>query len=189
MNETAAKIHKIIQQEQLFFGRNLTEQEIQAIHKRVAFELKHKGHEQQHSEMALILLGSLFVSQILIGIWKKRHPTSYHWATLFGLWWVPLFMGIKAGNGRFIAFHLTFSIANSWIMYKALERPLRSWVPKLVYAWYALLYKISYGTGVLGYIIVMIAFFHVPGLLTGARIDTEASIFEVHLPTLKSDFI
>lgn len=38
---------------------------------------KHKGHEQMHAEMFLILLGTLVLAHIALTIWKKRHFRSY----------------------------------------------------------------------------------------------------------------
>jgi RING finger protein 121 len=48
------------------------------------------GHESAHSEMLLIILIALLVSQIGINLWKKYHPRSFNNATLLGLWLVPL---------------------------------------------------------------------------------------------------
>lgn len=38
---------------------------------------KHKGHEQMHVEMLLILLVTLVIAQISLVQWKKRHFKSY----------------------------------------------------------------------------------------------------------------
>lgn len=38
---------------------------------------KHKGHESMHAEMALILLVTLIVAQIVLVQWKTRHFKSY----------------------------------------------------------------------------------------------------------------
>lgn len=37
------------------------------------FHEKHKGHEQMHAEMFLILIVTLIVAQIVLVEWKKRH--------------------------------------------------------------------------------------------------------------------
>jgi RING finger protein 121 len=175
------RIADISRQETVFFGRELTDEELLAIQKRVAFEFEHRGHESEHSKMALILLGSLFVSQIAISGWKRRSPRTYNTATLLGLWLVPFFLGLRSGHWRFVIVHISFSIANGWIVFKALESPLRSWVPKAVYSWYAWVYAVSYSVGAIGYFIILLAFFHVPAMITGATIESEAHIFEVCL--------
>lgn len=38
---------------------------------------KHRGHEQMHMEMFLILIVTLVVAQIALVQWKKRHFKSY----------------------------------------------------------------------------------------------------------------
>lgn len=38
---------------------------------------KHRGHESMHAEMALILIATLIVAQILLVQWKTRHFKSY----------------------------------------------------------------------------------------------------------------
>ena len=38
---------------------------------------KHRGHESMHAEMALILVGTLIVAQIVLVQWKIRHFRSY----------------------------------------------------------------------------------------------------------------
>ena len=167
VNLTEAKIAHLIHQQSTFLGRPLTHDEIEMVHRQVAFDREHAGHESQHSKMALILLGSLIASQFLIGYWKRKSPSSYHLTTLLGLWIVPWIMGIQAGNWRFVIVHFLFSICNSWIVYRAMESPMRPRTPKLVYAWYSWVYTISYAIGVFGYVVLLMAFFHIPGLITG----------------------
>ncbi|KAE9419622.1 hypothetical protein Angca_005081, partial [Angiostrongylus cantonensis] len=38
---------------------------------------KHRGHEQMHLEMMLILVVTLVVAQVFLVQWKKRHFKSY----------------------------------------------------------------------------------------------------------------
>ncbi|VDN20868.1 unnamed protein product [Gongylonema pulchrum] len=46
---------------------------------------KHRGHEQMHMEMFLILIVTLVVAQIALVQWKKRHFKSYQYYTESGL--------------------------------------------------------------------------------------------------------
>ncbi|KAJ2994302.1 hypothetical protein HDV02_001696 [Globomyces sp. JEL0801] len=80
----------IIKDEERYLGRRLTPDEIQMVKDRVAYLREHEGHEAQHSEMLLIILGGLIVSQIAMTVWKKYHIRSYNMATLTGLWLVPM---------------------------------------------------------------------------------------------------
>jgi RING finger protein 121/175 len=121
-----------------------------------------KGHEQAHSEMVLIILSTLVISQILISIWKKYHLKTYNLATLLGLWLVPLIISVSKAYTTFILIWIIFSIFNTIIVKKALESPMIPSTPRLVYYWYQKVYDLSYGVGVLGYFIALMAFFHLP---------------------------
>ena len=56
-------------------GRELTPQE--ELHERhVKFHEKHRGHEEMHLQMFLILIISLLLAQIILVEWKKRHYRS-----------------------------------------------------------------------------------------------------------------
>lgn len=46
-------------------------------------------------------------------------------------------------------------------MRKAAMKPISGTTPRLVYKWFNAIYKISYGLGIIGYIIMMMAFFGV----------------------------
>jgi len=41
-------------------------------------EEKHRGHEQMHAEMILILFGAMLLAQVILVLWKLRHKRSYH---------------------------------------------------------------------------------------------------------------
>lgn len=88
-------IEEIIKSEEEYLQRKLTPQEIELIQERIAYLREHQGHDAQHSEMLMIILGSLFVSQILMSLWKKYHIQSFNIATLLGLWIVPLVLFIN----------------------------------------------------------------------------------------------
>jgi RING finger protein 121 len=128
--------------------------------------------------MLLIIIASLLISQMLISLWKRFHPRSYHLSTLLGLWLVPLVMSISSGYTRFIIIWSLFSIANGFIVMRALESPMKSSTPRLVYYWFQKVYDVSYFVGMCGYVIMLFAFFHLP-MLFGASIDGEADIFMV----------
>jgi len=54
------------------FKRELTPQE-ELRRQHMQFHEKHKGHEQMHAEMFIILIVTLLVAQIILVEWKKRH--------------------------------------------------------------------------------------------------------------------
>ncbi|XJO70609.1 hypothetical protein BDV3_000261 [Batrachochytrium dendrobatidis] len=189
---------QVIIREQYRLGRPLTPQEKAEIGKTLIFLKEHQGHETQHAEMALIVIGSLFLSQIGIFIWKKYNASSFNIATLLGLWLVPMTMGAYAGNYRFVVVWAMFSIFNSYIVKLALEFPMKSSTPKLVYKWYAWVYNVAYVTGAIGYCITMIAIFHISAILGITTLQGEGVVFEtgvlilfygLYFGTLGRDFV
>lgn len=36
------------------------------------------GHEEMHAKMVLVMFGTLFAGQILLFMWRKKHPRSYN---------------------------------------------------------------------------------------------------------------
>ncbi|KAH9251214.1 hypothetical protein BASA81_010909 [Batrachochytrium salamandrivorans] len=189
---------EVIQREQYRLGRPLTQDEKAEIGKTLKFLQEHQGHETQHAEMILIIIGSLILSQIGITFWKRYHMASFNITTLLGLWLVPMMMAAYAGNYRFVMIWCIFSIFNSYIVKLALESPMKSSTPKVVYKWYSWIYNLAYVTGAIGYFITILAIFHVAAILGVATLEGEASIFEMgvivlfyglYFGTLGRDFV
>ncbi|KAI9097031.1 hypothetical protein DFS34DRAFT_622239 [Phlyctochytrium arcticum] len=175
----------------------LSDEDQRLLEAEARFAEEHKGHEKQHATMALILIFGLIFSQLGILVWKKYHMKSFQWATLLGLWLVPPIMGLQAGNWRYIGVWGLFSLMNGWIVRLTMTVPMQSRTPRLVYRWYTRVYHLSYAVGMVGYVIVLIAFFHVP-LVVGITTDTEVKIFEngvillfygLYFGTLSRDFV
>jgi hypothetical protein len=59
------------------FRRELTPQE-ELRRQHMQFHEKHKGHEQMHAEMFIILIVTLLVAQIVLVEWKKRHYRLFY---------------------------------------------------------------------------------------------------------------
>ncbi|NXP71268.1 RN121 protein, partial [Ramphastos sulfuratus] len=120
---------------------------------------KHRGHEAMHAEMVLILIATLVVAQLLLVQWKQRHPRSYNMVTLFQMWVVPLYFTIKLNWWRFLGIWVLFSAVTAFVTFRATRKPLVQTTPRLVYKWFLLIYKISYATGIVGYMAVMFTLF------------------------------
>ncbi|KAM6342329.1 E3 ubiquitin ligase RNF121 isoform 1-T1 [Podargus strigoides] len=120
---------------------------------------KHRGHEAMHAEMVLILIATLVVAQLLLVQWKQRHPRSYNMVTLFQMWVVPLYFTIKLNWWRFLVIWVLFSAVTAFVTFRATQKPLVQTTPRLVYKWFLLIYKISYATGIVGYMAVMFTLF------------------------------
>ncbi|XP_013398510.1 RING finger protein 121-like [Lingula anatina] len=116
---------------------------------------KHRGHEAMHAEMMLILITTLIVAQVVLVQWKQRHFKSYQIATLLGMWIIPVGFCIKFGWWRFIVIWIIFSIVTLFVTYRATRKPISGTTPRLVYKWFLLIYKASYGFGIAGYAIIM----------------------------------
>ncbi|KAM8922944.1 E3 ubiquitin ligase RNF121 isoform 1-T1 [Lycaon pictus] len=120
---------------------------------------KHRGHEAMHAEMVLILIATLVVAQLLLVQWKQRHPRSYNMVTLFQMWVVPLYFTVKLHWWRFLVIWIFFSAVTAFVTFRATRKPLVQTTPRLVYKWFLLIYKISYATGIVGYMTVMFTLF------------------------------
>ncbi|KAJ3107058.1 hypothetical protein HDU97_005027 [Phlyctochytrium planicorne] len=178
--------------------RQLTPNQIAQLDERLKFRTEHKGHEKQHAQMALILMGGLIFFQFLLLFWKKTHPKSFQLASLVGLWLVPPAIGFSAGNYRYILFWILFSAANGVVVRKALfETPMQSSTPKLVYRWYSYVYNASVAVGGFGYAVVVLTFFRVP-FTFGVSEQTELNMFKgglvilfygLYFGTLGRDFV
>ncbi|KAI8821503.1 uncharacterized protein EV422DRAFT_619834 [Fimicolochytrium jonesii] len=165
--------------------KTYTPDEQAAIAAELKFQAEHAGHESQHATMGMILLATLVGSQILFALWRKHHLRSFQAATLLGLWLVPAGMSLQGGYTRFLVIWGIFSVINSLIVWRAHETPLRSTTPRWVYKWYTLMYNIWYAVGMLGYILVLLSFFHVPLILhLVQQIDQEVRVFEFGIITL-----
>ncbi|KFM78190.1 RING finger protein 121, partial [Stegodyphus mimosarum] len=117
---------------------------------------KHKGHESMHAWMILILLITVVVSQVLLVEWKKRYNRSYQRVSLLAMWLIPVIISVNHGWIRFIITWAIFTLLTCIVISRALQKPIAGMTPRLVYKWFYLIYMISYGLGVVGYIIVLL---------------------------------
>ncbi|EYB81926.1 hypothetical protein Y032_0371g131 [Ancylostoma ceylanicum] len=134
--------------------RALTEQEEWQIEHAKLHE-KHRGHEQMHLEMMLILIVTLVVAQVFLVQWKKRHFKSYQLCTLLGMWLIPVYVCLSRSWYRFLVTWLIYTICSTWIWRKSTEDHISGTTPRLVYKWFLFLHKLSYVLGVAGYIIMI----------------------------------
>lgn len=132
---TIPLLRDVIRSEESFLHRPLTPYELHEVQDRVEYMKNHFGHESEHLEMMLIFITTLVAAQLLIVLWKKYHARSYHTATLLGLWLIPFAIAVRANHTRFKVIWIIFSLINAYIVKIALETPMKSMTPRLVYNW------------------------------------------------------
>jgi RING finger protein 121 len=108
---------------------------------------------------ALFILGFLFFSQFGVLAWKKYYPKSFQSVTLIGLWIVPPIIGIIFGNYLYITVWALFILANFVIYRKSQEKPLKPETPRTIYRWFAIIHKLTYFTGAVGYAVFLLGMF------------------------------
>lgn len=52
----------------------------------------------------------------------------------------------------------------STVIYKASRKPLEAMTPRMVYKWFTVVYNVSFVVGLVGYIIILVAFFGIAEL-------------------------
>ncbi|KAJ1540259.1 hypothetical protein HK096_011131, partial [Nowakowskiella sp. JEL0078] len=118
------------------------------------FLVEHAGHDQQHAQMAIILICVIIGSQVV------------------GLWLIPALLGFQAKNYRYIIIWIIFSILNGYVIKRSLERPLRPSTPRLVYSFYHWVYLVSWSVGVVGYLLIMVTILGIPSIV---GLDVESA--------------
>ncbi|CAF5222072.1 unnamed protein product, partial [Rotaria magnacalcarata] len=116
-------------------------------------------------EMILVLLVSLVISQLLLLVWQKYHIRSYQYFTLLGMWLIPLGLSIRFFYIRFIIIWIFFTIITGYVTRRATRQPIEPNTPRLVYKWFLLVYKVSYGLAIGGYCLLMMTFLGINVLL------------------------
>jgi len=123
------------------------------------FIKEHQNHAGAHTLMFLIVLVMLFLSQVVLVLWRLKSPRTFNLTTLVGLWLLPLisflFSDHPLAYGRFFSIWLLFSLGNAYMIYIATRQPLDHQTPRIVYSWFYRLYQVCFGMGVAGYMMIL----------------------------------
>ncbi|KAL4433400.1 hypothetical protein ABPG77_010253 [Micractinium sp. CCAP 211/92] len=115
--------------------------------------------EMQHAILAFYLvLFVMFFAQAALVNWRKRHRRSYDLATLIGLWLIPPIISVQLGGWRFVGTWVLYSSITGYYLYRCSSKKLDKEVPKQVYAWFMIVFRLSVGTGFAGYILLLLDF-------------------------------
>jgi len=125
----------------------------------------HVNHEGLHSYLMILLFMLLIASQVGLHYWKRKYYRSFQTVTLFGLWLIPLAVCIFLGFWRFIFFWTTFTISTGYLLWKASQSTLEKDLPRKIYAWFFFLWRVSYATSIIGYVLLMMELFGVSRFL------------------------
>jgi RING finger protein 121/175 len=122
--------------------------------------LQHKGHEKQHQEMFLILIGTLIASQFGLVYWKRRHLLSFQLFSLACLWAFPFlfslyFYSSSGGATKFLLLWTLFSLIYWYLISIATKQKIDSQTPATVFVIIHRVYQLCYGTGILGYVFIV----------------------------------
>uniref|UniRef100_A0A663DYL4 Ring finger protein 175 n=1 Tax=Aquila chrysaetos chrysaetos TaxID=223781 RepID=A0A663DYL4_AQUCH len=129
---------------------------------------KHHGCEAMHMKMALVLIATLVVAQMIVLVqWKQRHVISLkrlsqfcqQLVTLLQIWVVRLYFTVRFYWWRSLPTWGMVSVITSYINFRATCKPLLGRTPQLVYKWFRLIYKLSYAIGIVGYLAIMFTMF------------------------------
>ncbi|XP_075585958.1 E3 ubiquitin ligase Rnf121 isoform X2 [Dermatophagoides farinae] len=130
---------------------------------------KHRGHESMHAIMLLILIVAMFIAQIILIYWRKKHFKSYQNVSMFGMWIIPIFVSAYHHYWRFVIVWLFISMMTMLLIFRPLfYKNLNSngsSIPRQVYRWFFYLYSISSVIAVTGYTIIMLTLLGVNILL------------------------
>ena len=132
---------------------------------------KHRGHDQMHLEMFIVMILAFVLGQALLVKWRLTYPRSYETVTLFGLWILPVVYCLRLYWWRFIAVWMVYSLGSGYIIFLATRTPLAGTTPRRIYKWFLLTYKLFYVCGAVGYIMIMVTFFAVPQAM-GVGVET-----------------
>ncbi|PRW20957.1 RING finger 121 [Chlorella sorokiniana] len=115
--------------------------------------------EIQHAVLAFYLvLFVMFFAQAALVRWRKRHKRSYDLATLVGLWLIPPIISLQLACWRFVAVWVLYSSITGYYLYRCSARKLDKDVPRKVYAFFMVVFRLSVGIGFAGYVLLLLEF-------------------------------
>lgn len=123
------------------------------------YSILHANHEVLHQILFILLFLILIASQIGLYIWKKKYYRSFQNVTLIGVWIIPFFFCIFFGWWRMIILWTSFTTITGYLLSKSYHSTLEKDIPRKVYAWFFFVWRVSYGSAIIGYILLMIELF------------------------------
>mmetsp|Transcript_1403 Transcript_1403/g.2048 ORF Transcript_1403/g.2048 Transcript_1403/m.2048 type:complete len:361 (-) Transcript_1403:70-1152(-) len=120
-------------------------------------------------------------------IWKERSPRMYHEITLVCLWLFPLAIVFIFSLWTFAFAWLIFSLCNLYYVKLALERPMLSDSPFLVYQWFDRVQRGCYRVGMFAYAVLLLQFLGFRRVIS-AELQEFISVSSLNVLALASYF-
>lgn len=122
------------------------------------------SEERLSPGMAILLMYTLLFlmlgAQTALFVWKKRHQKSYDLVTLFGLWLIPAIISLQLHFWRFLVIWALISAVTGYFLYSlTFPKKLDPTIPRKVYSFFLVLYRVSVFIGMTGYIMVICEMF------------------------------
>eukprot|EP01122_Echinamoeba_exundans_P013008 TRINITY_DN5604_c0_g1_i2.p1 TRINITY_DN5604_c0_g1~~TRINITY_DN5604_c0_g1_i2.p1 ORF type:complete len:312 (+),score=22.72 TRINITY_DN5604_c0_g1_i2:104-1039(+) len=115
----------------------------------------HSGHEKLHDTLVLISLAFMIISQIALYFWKQKSPRSFRRVTFIGLWAIPLLISMYLFFWRFLIFWALYSTGAVLMINQARKKPIAKDVPRRVYMFFFIIYRLTYAISVVGYVFLV----------------------------------
>lgn len=121
---------------------------------------------QMSGSILLTLIAVFIVCQAGIELWRRKHPFSFDIVSVTCLSIFPFayfayhtFFAHHDEPGftfyRFLIIHTVYSVITVRMLLLSTQRPIQRSTPRLVYTWFLLSFRFSYGAAVVGYLMFM----------------------------------
>jgi len=110
---------------------------------------------QQSSNLFLVILAVIVVSQFGLHHWKKKSFRSFQVTTLAGLWALPPGFGIYLHAWKFLLLWLAFTVKTGGMIQLARADKMAKDVPRRVYTYFYNIYRLTYVMSVFGYVCIL----------------------------------
>jgi RING finger protein 121 len=117
-----------------------------------------ESHHALHDMLSLVFVIFLLLSQAGVVLWKRLRPRSFLRISLFGVWIFPFGVSVYYFYWRFLAAWSFFTLSTLYLLFLCTRKPLDKRTPRIVYRWFHVLFYVSSGLCIFGYLLIMAEF-------------------------------